>query len=404
MRRTLDYVGLGGLIVVVLPDLADQRSTRRSRIGAACCCCRWRPPLVVMAVRLPRQPARPDPGHAADALDRGPFLRDLPVALPGHRVDHRSACRAASTCRAPRCRSPSPSFWPPCRGASSRSPSARADASPAADGVPWHRRIAARWTWVVSTAALACLALTVADHRRRGTGSVQHPARCRRLGAEAPAARSGQQAPARQPTPRSPRPRPSNALSGRGATSHHGAGQPWHSLHSDVPSRRRRRPRQHHPARVSDHLVVPVGRPHRRLHLGEPHLSELPARSRASAWTPSTPGSGRPTSTSRSGWDVDRRDHLGRRRTPTTLPSSWSPGLSRAAGCSPSAPTTPPTCTWALTSRLATRIETHDVGHRQPAGHVGQRQVAGGAPGPTRSPTCRSGTGPSCRPARTIRT
>jgi peptidoglycan/LPS O-acetylase OafA/YrhL len=39
-------------------------------------------------------------------------------------------------------------------------PIRQAGRQPAADGVPWHRRIAARWTWAVSTAALAGLALT----------------------------------------------------------------------------------------------------------------------------------------------------------------------------------------------------------------------------------------------------
>ena len=39
-------------------------------------------------------------------------------------------------------------------------PIRQAGRQPAVAGVPWHRRIAARWTWAVSTAALAGLALT----------------------------------------------------------------------------------------------------------------------------------------------------------------------------------------------------------------------------------------------------
>ena len=39
-------------------------------------------------------------------------------------------------------------------------PVRQAGRQPAVDGVPWHRRIAVRWTWAVSTAALAGLALT----------------------------------------------------------------------------------------------------------------------------------------------------------------------------------------------------------------------------------------------------
>ena len=269
MRRTLDYVGLGGLIVIgVLIWRTNQYSAFPYRGGML---------LLSIAtgarhhgLRLPRQLARKNPGHAAHPLDRRPFVRDLPVALPGHRVDHRRACRAASTCRAPPCRPPSPSSWPPCRGGSSKNPSGRADASPPPMACRWHRRIAARWTWAVSTAALAGLALTAADHRGRWcrlpSNTLLTAGACP---AQAPAVHEVVSKPARRPTPRRrPRPEAPTAVRRR-PRSLANPGIPFTPIY---PSRRRRRPGQHDTARVGDHLVVPVGRPHRRLHLREPHL------------------------------------------------------------------------------------------------------------------------------------
>ncbi len=144
---------------------------------------------------------------------------------------------------------------------------------PAAEVVPWHQRIAARWTWVVSTAALGRSGPDVADHRWAGARSLHLPPDRRGLPAQRRGARSGEQT---QPIDGSPgHPSPSRVSLSQhpcrpGALDHHHAGEPGHTVHAEISPRRRRRTRQHHPARVGDHLLVPVGRPHRGLDIGEP--------------------------------------------------------------------------------------------------------------------------------------
>ena len=85
-RRLLDAAGLAGLVVVVLlvwrtnqySPFMFQGGLELLSVATA---------LVVAAVATPGGAARPGARLDADALDRRPLLRHLPVALPDHRAD-----------------------------------------------------------------------------------------------------------------------------------------------------------------------------------------------------------------------------------------------------------------------------------------------------------------------------
>ena len=261
--------------------------------------------LVVGAAASPASRVGVALGVPAAALDRRPVLRHLPVALPDHRADHPGRRPgdpgSAARCRSRRAFAVAALSWrfieePVRHGAIGRGLAQRgrgrvpAGSGPAADpdrpgGLrrrvrPGHRG--------------------PDRHRAAGLGGAGrgHPAACR---GEHTVARPRHRP--RPPRRRAPSPSPPKRAPARSKSRGHQAAR--------APRPLRARP-----------LVLPVGRAHRRLHLGRPDLARLPAQPEAADQRAVRQGGRRPRSSRRS--PAPGRSWRPTRTSPTPTPSRSS--------------------------------------------------------------------------------